>query len=54
MKVLLDAGVDVNAQGEGYGTALQAASIGGHEKVVKMLLDAGAVDKESSGIFSSK
>ncbi|KAH8621148.1 hypothetical protein IG631_24202 [Alternaria alternata] len=39
--MLLDAGADVSAQGGGHGNALQAASIWGHEQVVKMLLDAG-------------
>ena len=34
--------IDVNAQGGQYGTALQAASSGGHEEVVEMLLDKGA------------
>jgi ankyrin repeat protein len=42
VKMLLDKGADVNAQGEGYGNALQAASSGGHEAVVKMLLNKGA------------
>jgi hypothetical protein len=32
----------VNAQGGVCGNALQAASEGGHEKVVQMLMDAGA------------
>lgn len=40
--VLLTASVDVNAQGGHYGTALQTVSARGHEKVVQMLLDAGA------------
>ena len=40
--ILLDAGADVNAQGRVYGSALHAASRSGHEKVVQMLLDAGA------------
>ena len=34
-------GIDVNAQGGGYGIALQAASDGGHDQVVQMLLDKG-------------
>ena len=40
--MLLDKGAEVNAQGGGYGNALQAASSGGHETVVQMLLDKGA------------
>ena len=34
-RMLLDKGADVNAQGGAYGNALQAASQGGHEQVVK-------------------
>jgi hypothetical protein len=41
-KLLLDKDANVNAQGGDYGNALQAASVRGHEQVVKMLLDAGA------------
>ncbi|KAI0604755.1 ankyrin repeat domain-containing protein [Pyrenophora tritici-repentis] len=40
VKTLFDAGV--NAQGGDYGNALQAASFGGHEQIVKTLLDKGA------------
>jgi hypothetical protein len=41
VKMLLDKGADVNAQGGDYGNALQAASDRGHrghEAVVKMLV----------------
>jgi ankyrin repeat protein len=37
-----DRGADINAQGGRLGNALQAASYGGHENVVQMLLDQGA------------
>jgi ankyrin repeat protein len=40
--LLLDKGVDVNAQSGWYGNALQAASSKGYEQVVKLLLDKGA------------
>lgn len=40
--MLVDVGIDVNAEGGFYGNALQATSAGGHEEVVQMLLDAGA------------
>lgn len=39
---LLGQGADANAQGGYYGTALQAASSTGHEKVVELLLRNGA------------
>jgi ankyrin repeat protein len=42
VKLLLDKGADVNAQGREYGNALCVASYGGNAAVVKMLLDKGA------------
>ncbi|KAF2629421.1 hypothetical protein BU25DRAFT_389615 [Macroventuria anomochaeta] len=42
VQLLLDNNADVNVQGGRYGNALQAASAGGHEQIVKMLLDKGA------------
>ncbi|KAI1571711.1 Arp Ankyrin repeat, partial [Pyrenophora tritici-repentis] len=42
VKLLLDKGADVNAQGGLHGNALQAASERGHTEVVKLLLDKGA------------
>ena len=36
--MLLERGADFNAQGGEYSNALQAASIGGYKKVVKMLI----------------
>jgi ankyrin repeat protein len=41
--LLLDKGADVNAHGGYYGNALQAASERGHEAVVRLLRDRGAV-----------
>lgn len=41
MKMLLDAEADANIQGGRYGNALQVASHRGHEKAVKILVDAG-------------
>lgn len=42
VKLLLDAGADVNAHSELWGSALQIASHHGHELTVKLLLEAGA------------
>ena len=41
--ILLDKGADVNAQGEDYGNALQAGSLGGYDQVVQVLLDKGVM-----------
>ena len=46
VKLLIEEGADVNAQGGCYGNALQAASAGGHEAVVRLLLDRGAITSE--------
>jgi ankyrin repeat protein len=43
VRLLLDKGADVNAQGGVYGNALYAASIRGHEAVVQLLRDKGVV-----------
>jgi ankyrin repeat protein len=40
--ILLLDGVDVDAEGERYRTAIQAAAAHGNEKIVRLLLDAGA------------
>jgi ankyrin repeat domain-containing protein 50 len=48
MQMLTDVGADVNAEGGEYGNALAAASVGGHERVVQMLICAGAVNREDS------
>jgi len=44
VKLLLEKGADVNAQGGQYGNALQAASVTCHEAIVnvKLLLEQGA------------
>jgi len=42
VKLLLQEGVDVNAQGGQYGSALYAASAAGHEDIVQLLLNNGA------------
>jgi hypothetical protein len=50
VEALIAHNVNVNAQGGGYGNALQAASSGGHEKIVQMLLDKGADVNAQGGI----
>jgi hypothetical protein len=54
VKLLLETGkgADVNAQGGYYGNALYAASWGGHEKVVELLLSKGA-DVNARGVYYS-
>jgi hypothetical protein len=48
VRLLLEAGADVNAGAGGYGgTALQRASEGGHEQVVRLLVAACAVEPDS-------
>ena len=48
--VLLEKGVDVNAQGGVYGNALQAASAEGKEKTVAVLLEKGADVNAKAGL----
>lgn len=50
---LLEAGANVNAQGGQYGTALQAASAQGYEKIVTRLLEAGADVNAKSGCYGN-
>jgi hypothetical protein len=53
VKLLLEKGADVNAQGGDYGNALYAASLGGHEKVVELLLGQGADVNAQGGRFGN-
>ncbi len=39
---VINVSIEINAQGGQFGNALQAASCGGHEKMVQLLLDKGA------------
>ncbi|KAH7359929.1 hypothetical protein BKA66DRAFT_562105 [Pyrenochaeta sp. MPI-SDFR-AT-0127] len=52
VKLLLEYGADVNAQGGRYSSALQAASANGYEAVVELLLEKGA-DINAQGKFFS-
>jgi ankyrin repeat protein len=49
VKLLIDYGPDINTLGGYFNGALQAASYGGHEQVVKLLLDAGAAVNVKGG-----
>ncbi|KAI8939798.1 hypothetical protein NX059_003537 [Plenodomus lindquistii] len=51
--LLLDKGADVNAQGEQFGSALQAALEGGNKEITMLLLDKGADVNAQGGQFSS-
>lgn len=53
VKMLLDKGADVNAQGGFYGNALYAASEQGHNQVVKILLNAGADVNAQGGFYGN-
>jgi hypothetical protein len=53
VKLLLEAGAEVNTQGGKYGTALQAASQNGSSEVVKLLLEAGADLNTHGGIYGT-
>jgi ankyrin repeat protein len=53
VKMLLDKGADINAQGGSYGTALYAASLQGHEKVVELLLGKGADVNAEGGYYGT-
>ena len=53
VKLLLDEGADINAQGGSFGNALQAASCGGHKQIVKLLLDKGAEVNSQGGDYGN-
>lgn len=49
--LLLDKGADVNAQGSVFGNALQAASQGGHQEIIALLLNK-SVDINAKAVHS--
>ena len=51
--MLIEQGVNVNAQGGYYGNALQAASLRGHEKVVTMLIEQRADVNAQGGYYGN-
>ncbi|KAL4947073.1 purine and uridine phosphorylase [Aspergillus filifer] len=53
VRLLLDKGADVNAQGGIYGNALQAASADGHPEIVRLLLDKGADINAQGGKYGN-
>ncbi|KAJ7710106.1 ankyrin repeat-containing domain protein [Mycena olivaceomarginata] len=52
-QLLLNKGADVNAQGGGYGNALQAAASRGQDKIVQVLLDKGADVNAQGGFYEN-
>jgi ankyrin repeat protein len=53
VRLLLDRGANVNAQGGRYGSALQAALYGGHESVVRLLVERGADVNAQGGEYGN-
>ena len=53
VRLLLEKGADVNAQGGFYGNALQAASYGGHDQLVQRLLEKGADVNAQGGWYGN-
>ena len=53
MKLLLENGAGVNAEGGHFGNALQAASYGGNEATVKLLLENRAGVNAEGGYFGN-
>jgi ankyrin repeat protein len=53
VRLLLDKGAEVNAQGGRYGNALQAASLGGHGAIVKTLLNKSADVNAQGGHYGN-
>ena len=53
VRMLLEKGADVNAQGGDKGNALQAASANGHDQIVQQLLEKGADVNAQDGLYSN-
>ena len=53
MRMMLDKGVNVNANSRQYGNPLEQASHGGHAEIIKLLLDTGANVNAKGGKYGS-
>ncbi|KAJ7274220.1 ankyrin repeat-containing domain protein [Mycena rebaudengoi] len=53
VRLLIQNGADVNAQGGKYGSALQAASASGHEAIVRLLIEQGANMNAQGELFDN-
>lgn len=51
--LLLESGVDVNAEGGAFGNPLQAASVWGHGDIVRLLIEAGANVNAEGGLHGT-
>ena len=53
VKLLLENGAEVNAEGGRYGNALQAASLNGNVVILKLLIENGAEVNRNGGEYGS-
>jgi ankyrin repeat protein len=53
VRLLLERGAEVNAQGGHYGSALQAASYSGHDHIVQLLVERGAKVNAQGGRYGN-
>ena len=53
MKLLLENGADIHAQGGYYSNALQVALSGGHKAIVMLLLEKRADINEQGGFYGN-
>ena len=53
VRLLLEKGVEVNAQGGCYGSAQQAAAMAGHDTIVRLILKHGADMNAQGGYYGN-
>ena len=53
VKMLIESGADVNAQGGEFGNALRAAMHSGYADIIEMLIDSGADVNAQAGPYAS-